>query len=122
MAQSAVSRWVSMENATPTSVGISLRIGDVIVKVKLGYDQQTLIDIVQLDFELSLFDPCLFVFCNRLRDKVKILVVRERFLAPLLPLKRILKKIKYCRPSAKAEKGRNHKILFKQFDFKIHQS
>lgn len=29
--------------------------------------------IVQLDFELDPFEPCLFAFCNRMRNKVKIL-------------------------------------------------
>ena len=28
--------------------------------------------IVQLDFKLSPFEPCLFAFCNRMRNKVKI--------------------------------------------------
>lgn len=47
MALPVASRWVSMETSTPTSAGISLRIGDVIVEVKRGYDQQVLVDIVQ---------------------------------------------------------------------------
>jgi transposase len=34
--------------------------------------------IVQLDFKLSPFEPCLFAFCNRLRNKVKILEWSER--------------------------------------------
>ncbi|MDD4518048.1 MAG: IS66 family insertion sequence element accessory protein TnpB [Limnochordia bacterium] len=34
--------------------------------------------IVQLDFELDPFEPCLFAFCNRMRDKVKILEWSER--------------------------------------------
>lgn len=43
--------------------------------------------IVQLDFKLSPFEPCLFAFCNRQRDRVKILEWSERGLfAPLLPL------------------------------------
>src|SRR5690554_2536178 len=34
--------------------------------------------IVQLDFELDPFEPCLFAFCNRRKDKVKILEWSER--------------------------------------------
>ena len=34
--------------------------------------------IVQLDFKLSPFEPCLFAFCNRQRDRVKILEWSER--------------------------------------------
>jgi len=34
--------------------------------------------IVQLDFELDPFEPCLFAFCNRRKDRVKILEWSER--------------------------------------------
>ncbi len=49
--------------------------------------------IVQLDFELDPFEPCLFAFCNRMRNKVKtldmVLTLRvlSRFLASLLSLR-----------------------------------
>lgn len=35
--------------------------------------------IVQLDFELDPFEPCLFAFCNRMRNKVKILAMVQHF-------------------------------------------
>lgn len=41
------SRWVNLEAIAPSGSGISLRIGNVILEVERGFDQQVLADVVR---------------------------------------------------------------------------
>nr|WP_156922294.1 IS66 family insertion sequence element accessory protein TnpB [Cohnella thermotolerans] len=78
-------KWVTVQSEQPLAVEaepLVVRIGTATIEVKPGFNallfrssssRGHMLNELSEEFNLDLFAPCLFAFCNRQRNKLKIL-------------------------------------------------